>query len=137
MPFPLGYILGGAVAGIAAKVLLDRAKQPAGVQPALAASTLAPGSAYAVQFMVDPAQTKGVDANTFSLAAKTSFGDLGWTVLSAPMTQTMQDMTNYFNGQKSAWTFVGKWNGPGFNMTTFPTFVVPGQIQFFPAPVQV
>lgn len=137
MPFPLGYVLGGAVAGIAAKVILDKRKAAQGVQPALAASTLAPGSAYAVQFMVDPSQVKGVDANAFSQFAKASFGDLGWTVMSAPMTQTMQDMTNYFNGQKSAWTFVGKWNGPGFNMTTLPAFVPPGQIQFFPAPVQV
>ncbi len=99
---------------------------------ATAAPEFKQGKTYAVQLMVtDRIGTK--DPVTASNVIKSTMEQLGWKVLSTPVTRGPQDATAFLTGQPSQWLFSGQWTKTDKFMNVVPPWL--GSAMAFELPV--
>ncbi len=129
----------GAAAGalILNKVQKDKARafQEEGARQSvlgMAATEFQQGKTYAVQLMVTP--TIGTkDVVTASNVIKSTMEQLGWKVLSTPVTRDPAAATAFLTGQPSQWAFSGQWTKTDKFMNVVPPWL--GSAMAFLLPV--
>lgn len=138
LPVPVIVILaaaGGAM--LMNKVAKDKAvaqEQEVARQRALsmAATEFTQGKTYAVQLMItDKIGTKSVP--TASAVIKSTMEQLGWKVLSTPVTRGQSDTNAFAAGQPSQWMFSGQWTKTDKFMAVSPPWL--GSAMAFELPV--
>lgn len=97
-----------------------------------AATEFQQGKTYAVQLMVTP--TIGTkDPVTASNVIKSTMEQLGWKVLSTPVTRDPGAATAFLTGQPSQWVFSGQWTKTDKFMNVVPPWL--GSAMAFLLPV--
>lgn len=98
----------------------------------LAATEFEQGKTYAVQLMVTPdIGTK--DPVTASKVIQSTMEQLGWKVLSTPVTRGPSDASAFITGQPSQWVFSGQWTKTDKFMNVVPAWL--GSAMAFKLPV--
>ncbi len=98
----------------------------------MAATEFQQGKTYAVQLMVTP--TIGTkDPVTASNVIKSTMEQLGWKVLSTPVTRDPAAATAFLTGQPSQWVFSGQWTKTDKFMNVVPPWL--GSAMAFLLPV--
>lgn len=114
LPAPVIAILGAAAGALVLssvqksqqKAVADEAARQAALN--MAVTSFVQGKTYAVQLMVTSSiGTK--DKVTASAVIKATMEQLGWKVLSTPVTRGPADDTAFSTGQPSQWVFSGQW----------------------------
>ncbi len=132
-------VLGGVAAGALITRHLDRQKRIAADEESArnhvlnaAATEFEQGKTYAVQLMVTP--TIGTkDPVTASNVIKSTMEQLGWKVLSTPVTRGPSDASAFLTGQAAQWVFSGQWTKTDKFMNVIPPWL--GSAMAFKLPV--
>ena len=138
LPVPVLVLLGAAGGAFLLTRVQDAKKKSIDAENArqqsfnLAATEFVQGKTYAVQLMVtNVIGTK--DVVTASNVIKSTMEQLGWKVLSTPVTRGPADATAFLTGQPSQWLFSGQWTKTDKFMNVVPPWL--GSAMAFQLPV--
>ncbi len=138
LPVPVLVLLGAAGGAFILNGVQSAKKRSADAENArqaslnLAATEFAQGKTYAVQLMVTPSIGTR-DPIQASAVIKATMEQLGWKVLSIPVTRGPADATAFVTGQASQWLFSGQWTKTAKFMEVVPPWL--GSAMAFQLPV--